>query len=254
MLAVLLTGCTGGSDASTTAGSPSPTPSTSSSSAPAPALVGEWQRLQRCPELVGLLRKADMPAAVPEMLAGDGWVPGVSIPARSTTTIRAGARSPAGTRTSSPPTGSSGPATRPVSRSTTGSTGLSQTTVSSSAGWRPERRDLPLHGDRRHAPDHPRDPGLPAGLLPGRVERGGGVDGYTWTPDRVISVEVPSPAKELCRDEDPVWVLARVRAPAADGPVDPGGPAGRPRRRRHLRSDMAGPGRETSVSPRTAPG
>ena len=78
-LAVLLAACTGGGDA-TTAGSPSPTPSTSSSSAPVPALVGEWQRLQRCPELVGLLRNADMAAAVPEMLAGDGWVPGVDDP------------------------------------------------------------------------------------------------------------------------------------------------------------------------------
>jgi hypothetical protein len=79
-LAVLLAGCTGGSDAATTAGSPSPTPSSSSSSAEVPALVGEWQRLQRCPELVGLLRKADMPAAVPEVLAEDGWVPGVDDP------------------------------------------------------------------------------------------------------------------------------------------------------------------------------
>jgi hypothetical protein len=81
-LAVLLAACTGGSDAATTAGSPSPTPSTSPSSAAVPALVGEWQRLQRCPEMVGLLRKADMPAAVPEVLAGDGWVPGVDDPSQ----------------------------------------------------------------------------------------------------------------------------------------------------------------------------
>ena len=78
-LAVLLAACTGGGDA-TTAGSPSPTPSTSSSSAAVPALVGEWQRIQRCSELVGLLRKAGMPAAVPELLAEDGWVPGVDDP------------------------------------------------------------------------------------------------------------------------------------------------------------------------------
>src|SRR6476646_2899446 len=79
-LAVLVAGCPGRGDA--TAGGPSPTPtsSTSSPSAAVPALVGEWQRLQRCSELVGLLRKADMPAAVPEMLAEDGWVPGVDDP------------------------------------------------------------------------------------------------------------------------------------------------------------------------------
>jgi hypothetical protein len=80
-LAVLVAACTGGGDA-TTAGSPAPTPSTSSSSAAAPALVGQWQRIQRCSELVGLLRKAGMPAAVPEMLAEDGWVPGVDDPAQ----------------------------------------------------------------------------------------------------------------------------------------------------------------------------
>jgi hypothetical protein len=79
-LAVFLAACTSGSDGATTAGSQSPTPSTSSSSAAVPALVGEWQRLQRCSELVGLLRKADMRAAVPEVLAGDGWVPGVDDP------------------------------------------------------------------------------------------------------------------------------------------------------------------------------
>ena len=81
-LAVLLAACTGGSGAATTVRSPSPTPSSSSSSAEVPALVGEWQRLQRCSELVGLLRKAGMPAAVPEMLAEDGWVPGVEDPGR----------------------------------------------------------------------------------------------------------------------------------------------------------------------------
>ena len=79
-LAVLLAACTGGDDGATRAGSRPPTTSTSSSSAATPALVGEWQRLQRCAELVGLLRKADMPAAVPEVLADDGWVPGVDDP------------------------------------------------------------------------------------------------------------------------------------------------------------------------------
>ena len=80
-LAVLLAACTGGSDAATTAGSPSPTS------------VDLARRALRClhwwgsgsgssaaPSWCGLLRKADMPAAVPEMLAGDGWVPGVDDP------------------------------------------------------------------------------------------------------------------------------------------------------------------------------
>ena len=82
-LSVLLAACTGGGDATTAdSPSPTPTPSTSSPSVAVSALVGEWQRLQRCSELVGLLRKAGMPAAVPEMLAGDGWVPGVDDPAQ----------------------------------------------------------------------------------------------------------------------------------------------------------------------------
>lgn len=43
--------------------------------------------------------------------------------------------------------------------------------------------------------------------------------------------------------EDSVWFLAGVRSPVADGAVDPGGTAGRPRRRGLFRRRHVGPGR-----------
>lgn len=44
------------------------------------ALVGEWERFQKCPELVGALRQAGLENTVPTMLAEDGWIPGVTSP------------------------------------------------------------------------------------------------------------------------------------------------------------------------------
>jgi hypothetical protein len=45
-------------------------------------IVGEWQRTQKCAELVGLLRTAGMEQWVLPMLAEDGWIPGVTKPAQ----------------------------------------------------------------------------------------------------------------------------------------------------------------------------
>lgn len=52
-------------------------PAGSTSRPDQPALVGVWQRTQKCAELAGLLDAAGMKQAIPDMVAGDGWVPGV---------------------------------------------------------------------------------------------------------------------------------------------------------------------------------
>jgi hypothetical protein len=46
------------------------------SGARAPALVGRWERVTTCQELVAALRKAGLGATAPAMLAGNGFVPG----------------------------------------------------------------------------------------------------------------------------------------------------------------------------------
>ena len=45
---------------------------------PTPAIVGEWQRLQKCSELVGNLQKAGLKNWVLEFVAEDGWIPGIA--------------------------------------------------------------------------------------------------------------------------------------------------------------------------------
>jgi hypothetical protein len=57
---------------SASATTPPPTP------APTPALVGEWQRLQKCSELETVMNKAGLHHALLESIAGDGWIPGVT--------------------------------------------------------------------------------------------------------------------------------------------------------------------------------
>lgn len=84
VLALLLMGCssTGGTEGEPSA--PSPPPNTSSATSPstsaASAIVGEWQRLQKCSELVGNLEKAHLDKWVLSSVAEDGWIPGVSEP------------------------------------------------------------------------------------------------------------------------------------------------------------------------------
>ena len=46
----------------------------------APSVVGTWQRTTTCAELVSGLRKAGLGSMVLEMVAGNGFVPGVATP------------------------------------------------------------------------------------------------------------------------------------------------------------------------------
>jgi hypothetical protein len=52
--------------------------SSASSVSATPALVGEWQRLQKCTELERLMTDAGLNDALLESIAGDGWIPGVT--------------------------------------------------------------------------------------------------------------------------------------------------------------------------------
>jgi hypothetical protein len=61
---------------------PASGPSAMSPPSKPPALVGEWQRTQKCPELVKVLTKAGMKSSVLSVLAEDGWIPGVSRPSQ----------------------------------------------------------------------------------------------------------------------------------------------------------------------------
>ncbi len=81
-LALVLCGCSAADRSIDQAGrSPSPSTETSLSEAPAaPDIVGEWERLQKCPELAGALKAAGMEKAVLGILAEDGWIPGVTGP------------------------------------------------------------------------------------------------------------------------------------------------------------------------------
>jgi len=45
-----------------------------------PRLVGTWQRVTTCTELVSALRKADLQKFVLEFVAGNGFIPGVTKP------------------------------------------------------------------------------------------------------------------------------------------------------------------------------
>jgi len=194
LLAVLVAGCTGSGDATAGGPSPTPTPSTSSPSAAVPALVGEWQRLQRCSELVGLLRKADMPAAVPEMLAEDGWVPGVDDPGQIDTRHPcrgAVARLHCHFFTSDGQFGSRDATGEQVDDGRYRLVGDDRFIIG--AG---DRNDVTFHytvtGDTFAA--HPGDPCLPTGLLPGRVERRGGLRPLHLAPDPVIVRGFGTPA------------------------------------------------------------
>jgi hypothetical protein len=84
-LALLLMGCSSSTGDTTAERSvPSLSPTASSTTSPpasaAPAIVGEWQRLEKCSELVGNLEKAGLKNRVLSSIAGDDWIPGVSKP------------------------------------------------------------------------------------------------------------------------------------------------------------------------------
>jgi hypothetical protein len=72
-LALLAVAC--GSDLRTSTQGPGQ-PSISETQGP-PALVGTWERLTRCEELVAALREAGLEQWVVEFVAGNGFVPGV---------------------------------------------------------------------------------------------------------------------------------------------------------------------------------
>ncbi len=74
--ALALAGCGNGQSG----GSGAPSRSAASASTAVPELVGEWQRTQKCSELVKILTNAGMQGAILEMIAGDGFIPGVSEP------------------------------------------------------------------------------------------------------------------------------------------------------------------------------
>ena len=80
LLAVAFAGCGSKDDKGDSAAADATSAATSE--AAVPSIVGEWQRTQTCEELVGLLRKAGMAKAIPEMIAGDGWIPGVEKPSQ----------------------------------------------------------------------------------------------------------------------------------------------------------------------------
>ena len=55
-----------------------PTSAPTSPSPVAPAIVGEWQRLQKCSELEQAMTNAGLHDALLESISGDGWIPGVT--------------------------------------------------------------------------------------------------------------------------------------------------------------------------------
>lgn len=80
VLTLILAAC-GTSDRESEAAPSTPASSRTASSvsaSPAPALVGQWERVQRCSELERVMTKAGLRAALLESVAGDGWIPGVT--------------------------------------------------------------------------------------------------------------------------------------------------------------------------------
>ena len=79
VILLFVAGCgTGESSGDTEAAPSSASTGVSPSSTATPAIVGEWQRLQRCSELEQVMTKAGLREALLESIAGDGWIPGVT--------------------------------------------------------------------------------------------------------------------------------------------------------------------------------
>lgn len=80
---VFVAGCSSSTGTSSSANSSATPPLRQSSAASAPpgqpALVGEWQRLQKCAELERVVKNAGLQQRLlVQAVAGDGWIPGVS--------------------------------------------------------------------------------------------------------------------------------------------------------------------------------
>jgi hypothetical protein len=71
---VMMSGC--GSNGEPTATTPE-TPARPTTQTPSSPLVGEWQRVNKCEELVQALTQAGLETQIPEMVAGSELVPGV---------------------------------------------------------------------------------------------------------------------------------------------------------------------------------
>jgi hypothetical protein len=65
VFAVAATACSSGSDAKATGQSIAPSPSITASSPPVASLVGRWEQVHHCPDLVDALNKAGLAAAAP---------------------------------------------------------------------------------------------------------------------------------------------------------------------------------------------
>ncbi len=68
-----------GSPATTTAATETPPTTTTSATGSAHEVVGEWQGETTCAELVQALRNAGMDEVVDEFVAGNGFIPGISV-------------------------------------------------------------------------------------------------------------------------------------------------------------------------------
>jgi hypothetical protein len=77
-LLLVVSACGSSSDDSSRGEPGSPTSTPTPPPTVASALVGEWQRLQKCSELEQVMTKAGLHDALLEFIAGDGWIPGVT--------------------------------------------------------------------------------------------------------------------------------------------------------------------------------
>lgn len=73
--AVIAAGC--GSDGSVESGSTSPSPSPEETVSAVAELVGTWERVTNCPEVVKILEEADLDPWIAESVVGNSFVPGV---------------------------------------------------------------------------------------------------------------------------------------------------------------------------------
>jgi hypothetical protein len=73
-----VSGCSSSANKSATVGPTGSSSAPTSAPSATSALVGEWQRLQKCSELEKAMIKAGLHGALLETIAGDGWIPGVT--------------------------------------------------------------------------------------------------------------------------------------------------------------------------------
>jgi hypothetical protein len=78
LIALMMAGGCGSNRVPLTASGTSARPTSSIASIPHAALIGEWQRLQKCSELEHSMNKAELHDALLQFIAEDGWIPGVT--------------------------------------------------------------------------------------------------------------------------------------------------------------------------------